>query len=105
MRWGMMSLFAWLAWRVARKAADRPPRPWIMWTAILLSAILFGLGHLPAVSGFVPLTPVIVVRTMLLNAMAGVVFGWLFWRRSLEAAMVAHATSHVILFVVNLVTD
>jgi hypothetical protein len=31
-------------------------------------------------------------------------FGWLFWRRSLEAAMIAHATSHVVLFVARLVS-
>ena len=28
---------------------------------------------------------------------AGVAFGWLFWRRSIEAARVAHATFHVAL--------
>jgi membrane protease YdiL (CAAX protease family) len=30
-----------------------------------------------------------------LNAIGGIVFGWLYWRRSLEAAMVAHASAHV----------
>ena len=103
MRWGFMSLVAWLVWRVAGKRAEGPPPPWIMWTAIVLSAVVFGVGHLPVLSGLVPLTPVIAARTVLLNAVAGVVFGWLFWRRSLEAAMIAHAGSHVGLFVVNLV--
>jgi membrane protease YdiL (CAAX protease family) len=41
------------------------------------------------------------VRTVLLNALGGVLFGWLFWRRSLEVAMVAHAAFHVGLFVLN----
>jgi hypothetical protein len=104
MRWGLMSLVAWLFWRLTGKPAEGPPRPWIMWTAILLTALLFGVGHLPAVSAFVPLTPVVAVRTVLLNAIAGVAFGWLFWRRSLEAAMVAHATGHVVLFVVSIVS-
>jgi CAAX prenyl protease-like protein len=102
-RWGVMSLFAWLVWRLAGRPTEAPPRSWIMWTAILVSAILFGLGHLPVLSGLVPLTPVVVVRTVLLNALAGIAFGWLFWQRSLEAAMVAHATGHVILFAVKLV--
>jgi hypothetical protein len=39
---------------------------------------------------------------VLLNALGGVLFGWLFWRRSLEAAMVAHATTHVGFFIINL---
>jgi hypothetical protein len=51
---------------------------------------------LPAVRAMVPFTPVVVTRTVLLNAIAGVAFGWLFWRRSLEAAMIADATGHVV---------
>jgi membrane protease YdiL (CAAX protease family) len=37
-----------------------------------------------------------VLRILLLNALAGLVFGWLFWRRSLECAMFAHASVHVV---------
>jgi membrane protease YdiL (CAAX protease family) len=105
LRWGLMSLFAWLAWRLAGRPAAGSRRTWVMWAAILASAVLFGVGHLPAVSTLVALTPVIVARTVLLNAIAGVAFGWLFWRRSLEAAMVAHASSNMLLFLVNLVVE
>jgi hypothetical protein len=101
LRWGMLSLFAWLGWRFGRRTPDGAARPAVVWTAIFASALLFGVGHLPAVAAFVPLTPVLVVRTILLNALAGVAFGWLFWRRSLESAMIAHATGHVVLFVVR----
>jgi membrane protease YdiL (CAAX protease family) len=66
-----------------------------MWGAIILAAVLFGVGHLPAVSAIAPLTSMLVMRTVLLNALGGIVFGWLFWRRSLESAMLAHASAHV----------
>lgn len=36
------------------------------------------------------------------NAAGGVVFGRLFWRRSLEAAMLSHATVHVVLVVASI---
>ncbi len=104
LRWGLLSLFAWLGWRFGGRAVDGNVRPLVVWVAIAVSAILFGLGHLPAVRTMVPLAPTIVVRTILLNALAAVAFGWLYWRRSLEAAMVAHATGHVVLFVVRLAT-
>ena len=65
--------------------------------------MLFGLGHLPALAQSVTLTPALVARTVLLNAVAGVLFGWLYWRRSLEAAMVAHASFHVPLVALSLV--
>lgn len=104
-RWGLMSLVAWLFWRFGGGRSDTIPRASVMWVALVATAIIFGLGHLPAASSLVPLNSVIVVRTVLLNAIAGVAFGWLFWRRSLEAAMVAHAFSHVVLFGINLVED
>ena len=36
-----------------------------------------------------------VLRVVSLNALAGLFFGWLFWRYHLEAAMLAHASAHV----------
>ncbi|MDP9350008.1 MAG: CPBP family intramembrane metalloprotease [Chloroflexota bacterium] len=93
-RWGLLSLFAWAAWRLFQRGRATPSAA-VLWSAVLLSAVLFGLGHLPAVSALVPLTPMIVLRTIALNALGGFVFGWLFWKRSLEAAMLAHASGHI----------
>ena len=92
-RWGMMTFLAWAAWRVAGRGR---PGASVMWGAVLGSAVAFGLGHLPAVAAAVPLTSMVVIRTVLLNAFGGIIFGWLFWRHTLEAAMVAHASSHVV---------
>lgn len=74
-------------------------RPWAFWTANLLAALLFGLGHLPAAASLLPLTPVIVARVLILNAVPGLVMGWLFWRRGLEAAMLAHGVADIVLHV------
>ncbi len=94
LRWGVLSLLAWLGWRWLQRTGG-PPRASLLWAAIFLSALLFGAGHLPATAALVPLTPFLVARALLLNGIFGVVAGWLFWRHSLEAAMVAHATFHV----------
>lgn len=94
LRWGFMSVVACGVWRFT----GRGPAPLgrtKMWSAILFAALIFGIGHLPAVQTLVPLTAIVVTRTVLLNALAGVAFGWLFWRRGLELAMVAHASTHV----------
>lgn len=66
-----------------------------MWGALALTAVLFGVLHLRAVAGLAPLSAPLVARTVLLNALGGLVYGWLFWRRGLEAAMLAHAATHV----------
>ena len=70
------------------------------WLAIVIAAVLFGAGHLPAVSTVAPLTPALVVRTIVLNSLAGIAFGWLYWRRGLEAGMISHFAGDLVLHVV-----
>ncbi|TKX85667.1 CPBP family intramembrane metalloprotease [Halorubrum sp. SS5] len=102
LRFGLMSALALGGWVLAGRRGEAPG-PGVMWAAIGVSAVLFGVGHLPALAQAVGLTPALVARTVLLNAVAGVAFGWLYWRRSLEAAMVAHAAFHVPLVALSLV--
>lgn len=99
LRWGMLTLFARaiLAVRSRGERSRRTLGAGTAWAAILLSAVVFGLGHLPALATVVDPTPALAARTVALNAVAGVAFGWLYWRSSLEAAMVAHAAFHVAL--------
>jgi membrane protease YdiL (CAAX protease family) len=99
LRWGIMSGIAGLlAWLFARNST---PANWIYWSAILIAALLFGLGHLPATAQLFGLTPFVIVRAIVLNGIFGVVAGWLFWRR-LEAAMIAHMTFHLIVTLLSL---
>ncbi len=102
LRWGVMSLLVWLGWKLFQRSAGKPG-PVLIWSCNIIAAILFGLGHLPALAAVVPLTTVLVLRTVFLNALGGVVFGWLFWRHSLEVAMVAHAFTHIGFFVIRVI--
>jgi membrane protease YdiL (CAAX protease family) len=92
----LFSLFAWLLGFVLR-ANDGRPSATAFWMANLMVALLFGLGHLPATSALVPLTPVLVTRALVLNGLAGATCGYLFWRRGLEAAMLAHMAFHLVM--------
>ena len=66
------------------------------WIANVFAALLFGLGHLPAARALIgPLTPVVLTYVLVGNGLAGLVFGWVFRRRGLEAAMISHATADV----------
>jgi Type II CAAX prenyl endopeptidase Rce1-like len=97
LRWGLMSLMVWCLHRLLHRSshAAGQPRDGIVWIGIAASAAVFAAGHLPALGQEVELSGAIVVRTLGLNGLAGLVYGWLFWRRSLESAMLAHATTHV----------
>jgi hypothetical protein len=88
-RYGVMSLLLWLLIRVVRGPAA-------YWSAIVGAAMLFGVWHLPGTAEVLPLTPLVVTRTLVLNGLAGVAFGWLYWRRGLEAAMVCHGAANLI---------
>ncbi|MFC7193832.1 type II CAAX prenyl endopeptidase Rce1 family protein [Halosimplex aquaticum] len=101
LRFGVMSAIAFVGWYVTGRRTGGP-RAGVMWTAIVVSAVLFGVGHLPALAQAVSLTPALIARTVLLNAVAGVLFGWLYWRRNLEAAMIAHASFHLPLLALSL---
>lgn len=101
LRWGFMTLVAWTGWRLTGRG---DPSPALVWVAIVVSAAAFGLAHLPALAASATLTPALVVRTLLLNGIGGVAFGWLYWQRSLESAMVAHATFHVVVVGVTAIT-
>ena len=93
MRYGLMTLLAWLgAWLARGTFADAPGL--VIWPAIILTAILFGAGHLPKAASIAPLDASVVIRVIGLNAIAGLVYGWLYWRCSLEHAMLAHMATH-----------
>jgi membrane protease YdiL (CAAX protease family) len=81
------------------KLLRRGLTPAIAWSAIAFAALLFGVGHLPAAAQLAPLDAVFVTRTLVLNGVVGLVCGWLYWRRGLEMAMLAHFSADIVLHV------
>ena len=68
----------------------------VLVTANVLSALVFAAGHLPANEMMFGLTPMIVLRCMLLNGGFGLAFGWLYRKHGLRYAMIAHGGCHVV---------
>jgi len=94
----LLNLIAWLLIKMSKAPAGLLP-PLTFWIANAIAALLFGLGHLPATKLLTPLTPILVGRALLLNGIAGVIFGYLFWKRGLESAILAHFSADVLLHV------
>jgi membrane protease YdiL (CAAX protease family) len=96
LRWGVMTSFTWLMWRLLQRPGEAV-RPAYVSFAIVASALVFGLGHLPAAHFLLGgLTPSTLSWVIGVNTSFGLLFGWLFWRRGLESAMIAHATTHLV---------
>lgn len=92
----MMSLIAWLLWKLFYRREAQAPAGVIV-AANVISALLFAAGHLPAmVQLFGELTPLIVFRCFLLNGGFGLLFGWLYRKHGIQYAMLCHALLHII---------
>jgi hypothetical protein len=92
----LVGALVWLLAHCNRRVA----RPWMFVVAIVLAALLFGAGHLPAAfaTGMAH-APLPIARIVLLNALVGLVTGGLFWKYGLEHAMLAHFCADLVLHV------
>jgi len=91
----LMTLIVW----TFAKLAKRPPPPTAFWSAIVIAALLFGAGHLPAAAQVWPLDTVVIARTVVLNGLGGLVFGWLYWKQGFESAMLGHFSADLVIHV------
>jgi Type II CAAX prenyl endopeptidase Rce1-like len=93
MRFGLMTLFVWVISKITKNLHDN-----IYWIGLFLAAVLFGLGHLPIAFTAVE-NPTFPLFFYILsgNMLGGMVFGWLYWKKGLETAMIAHIVTHVVM--------
>lgn len=91
----MMSLVAFVLHLLFERKRDGVSMA-VLVAANVTSALLFAAGHLPGNDMMFGLTPVIVLRCMLLNGVFGLAFGWLYRKFGLRYAMIAHGGCHVV---------
>ena len=99
MRLFLMTLIVWISSKIKRTPTGLPKNLGV-WIAIIMVSVLFGLGHLPMMAMFQKITPLVVVRAVLLNGICGIVFGWLYWKKGLESAMISHFSTDIVLHVI-----
>jgi hypothetical protein len=90
MRWGFMTIIIWILWRIFQHGIGIP-KELLIWSGILLSQILFAIGHIPTLIKFGITNPVWCACTIFIVSLP---WGWLFWKHGLESAFIAHASFH-----------
>lgn len=88
-RLGFMTLVAWLLkrWR------------WNLWTGNMVSALLFGAGHIPALYILIKnITALLIFRTIVLNMIGALIFGYCYIKHGYESAVMAHFTADFIIY-------
>jgi len=98
LRWGLMTLLVWAAWRLFQKGRGQP-KPSFFVGAIVISSVVFAIGHLPIAFMLFP-EPTLALTLFVIvgNSAFGLIAGYLYWKKGLESAMIAHALTHVVMF-------
>jgi hypothetical protein len=105
MRWGLMTLLVWVAWRVLQKSQGVPHITYVIGT-IVFSSLVFGLAHLPlAFSLSTQVTTPLILYIVIGNSLFGAVAGYLYWHKGLEAAIIAHMLCHIVIGTIDFWKD
>jgi hypothetical protein len=97
LRWGFMTVLVWGAWRLLQGREGEPKAAYVV-SAIVISSLVFGVGHLPVAYMILPeATVVLTLYVVVANSSFGLIAGYLYWKRGLESAMLAHMLAHVLL--------
>lgn len=91
-----VSVSAWVLSRIWHTPSGLPTAT-VFWISIILLAVMFALGHLPALKGVMDkITSAMLFRTILLNTPIGLLCGWMFWQYGIEAAVITHFSADII---------
>lgn len=95
-RLGFMTILVWMMTSISLR---RELGTTIMWVGIILSSLGFAVLHLPQAITFYgkPTIPLMMV-VFAGNGIPGILFGWLFWKKGIVAAMVAHFTADILIY-------
>lgn len=90
-RWGLINVTAFFALLFTGRKEDD-----IIWFSIVISALLFAFSQLPAyIAAGCTKSRRLIYSLALLHLGLGVMFGFLFWKYGLLAAIMAHMLFHV----------
>ena len=77
MRLFLVTLVVWVIGKLSKQKNDTPTAVSV-WIAIIIAAVMFGIGHLPATALLTTITPLVITRAIVLNGIGGIIFGWLY---------------------------
>tara|TARA_R110000803_G_scaffold54088_4_gene110727 strand:- start:971 stop:1723 length:753 start_codon:yes stop_codon:yes gene_type:complete len=97
--WFRLGLMTILVWAVSRLLGQRVAHSGVVWTIIVLAAVAFGMAHLPQLASFEAATPFSIWATILGNTLVGILYGWLYWRHGILAAIFGHFSVDIVIHV------
>lgn len=95
LRFGLMTVVVWIISKISKKL-----NPAVFWSGLIVAAVIFAIAHFPVAFQAVG-SPSIGLLTYILlgNSIGGFIFGWLYWKKGLESAFIAHMFAHVVMMI------
>ena len=93
-RWFFASLFIWIFWCLFDRKSQKPGNI-VIWSGLIVSNILFIMGHYPAISILI-LNNLEIINMFFWMFIITLPWGWLYWKFGIESAIVAHSVFHAI---------
>ena len=98
--WFRLGLMTFLIWCVTKANKGKQPKDTLIWSIIVLSAVVFAAAHIPQLVSYGAASPFAIGGTMFGNTLVGVFFGWSYWRKGIMAAIIGHLTVDIVLHLV-----
>ena len=92
----LMTVFVWILWRI-QGSGEKPPGDPVYWAGLLLAGLVA-----VAVPLFLGVTGIAALQYAAIILAGAIPFGWLYWRKGIESALVAHFVSSVALVLLTI---
>jgi hypothetical protein len=100
MRFFLLALVLWVFKKAGRDASPQSGAG-IFWAANIIVALIYAGAHIPAAKSLMPLTPLVFAAVLLPTGLSALAFGYLAWKRGIEAAMLAHFSADFVAHVLG----
>ncbi|MCQ6963288.1 CPBP family glutamic-type intramembrane protease [Methanolobus chelungpuianus] len=99
LRFFLVTLLVWISWKI-KKNPDGSPTTTGFWLSILLVSTIYGFGYFLSLTSVTDYNAILPIAIIALGIISGSVFGWLYWKKGLEAAIIANLSASLMVFVI-----
>ncbi len=97
MRFGLMTFVVWITSKIFSGT-----KPVVYWIGIIMASVFFAVGHFPiAFQAVESPSAGLLLFIFIGNTIGGLIFGWLYWKKGLESAFIAHIFAHVVMLLLE----
>lgn len=92
LRWGIMTAIVYV---FSSRGQEANKRTYLV--GIILTAMLYAFAQFSSVTAYIDITPIILIRLLLLNVLDGILYGWLYYKFHFEAAVFSHMLTNTLI--------